>query len=104
VLLPVTRLVPFTVKTAVAVPPAPLNAAVPSAGEPEAGFTAENVTVPVGETAPLAALTVTVRTVDALDVIAAGLAPKVALLARSGAVSVTVTGGETEAAKLVLPA
>jgi hypothetical protein len=55
-LLPPVKLLPFTVKVAVAVPPDPASVAVPSATVP-----AENVTLPAGVALPLAALTVAVN-------------------------------------------
>ena len=101
-LLPPTRLDPFTVSVAAADPPDPASVAVPRAGElaPEL---AANVTVPVGDVVPLAALTVTVSTVEALWAMLVGFAASEAVLAMSGAVTVTVTAAETELLKFVAP-
>ena len=88
-MIPPERLVPFTVRLAVAVPPDPASVAVPSETIPAA-----NVTVPVGDVVPLAALTVSVKTVDALCAMLAGFAASVAVVANKGAVTVTVIAGE----------
>jgi hypothetical protein len=98
-LLPAARLLPFTVSVAVTVPPEPASAAVPNAVPP-----AEKLTLPVGAVLPLAAVTVTVKTVDALWAILTGLAANKAVVAIRGAATVTVIAAETELAKLPLPA
>jgi hypothetical protein len=57
----------------------------------------------VGDVLPLDALTLTVSVVDALCEMLAGLAVKFTLVWISGAVTVTVIPGETEAPKFAAP-
>jgi len=97
-LLPPARLLPFTVRAAVTVPPEPASAAVPRERPP-----AEKVALPVGAVLPLAAFTVTVKTVDALWAILAGLAANEAVVAVRGAATVTVIAVETELVKPPAP-
>jgi len=85
VLAPVTRLLPGTIKAAVATPPEPDNAAVPSKLLP-----AENVTFPAGVPLPLAGFTVTVICVVPAAVILAGLATAVVVVL-AGGVRITPT-------------
>jgi len=97
--LPGARLAPFTVRVAAAAPPEPASAAEPSERLP-----AEKMTLPVGVALPLAAFTLTVKIVDALAAMLVGLAANEAVVEIKAAVTVTVTGDETELAKLPLPA
>lgn len=84
-MLPVIRLVPFTVSVAVAEPFAPaVRVPVPSETLPAA-----NVIAPPGAVAPDAAFTVAVNTVDALCAMLAGLAATTVLVETTGAVAVT---------------
>jgi hypothetical protein len=98
-LLPPARLLPFTVRVAVTVPLEPASGAVP-----RAVFPAEKVTLPVGAVVPLAAFTVTVKTVDALCTILTGSPAREAVVAIRGADRVTVIAVETELVKPPLPA
>jgi hypothetical protein len=60
--------------------------------------------LPVGAVLPLAAFTVTVKTVDALWAILAGLAANEAAVAVRGAATVSVIAEETELVKPPAPA
>ncbi len=90
-MLPVARLLPFTVIEA-----APFT----SCAEPSAVLPSEKVTLPVGTAAPVAARTVAVTCVEVEEEMLVGLAPTVVVVA-TGAEDVIVTMAvAVEAAKL----
>lgn len=87
--------------------PATLRVATPCADnveDPSDVAPSRNITVPVGAALPVAAFTVAVSVVEALCARLAGLAVSVVVVAVSGAVTVTVTAAETDAAKFMMPA
>jgi len=83
VLLPVARLLALTVMVT---EPDEETGAVP-----RVEFPAVKANVPVGVAVPLAALTVAVSCVEAVEAITAGFAEAVVTVATAGAVTVTVT-------------
>ena len=99
VLLPTARLLPFTVRAAVAFPP---DAA--SVTEPRIVFPMTNLTLPGGAADPLAGLTVAVKSVVPVEAIEVGLAASAVVVATIGG-GVTVTVAEpVELAKLPVAA
>jgi hypothetical protein len=96
-LLPRLNLLPATLKTAAVIPPVTVNVALPRDVFPRA-----NVTAPSGRAAPLAAFTIAVTVVVALEAIAGGLAAATVVVAASGRATETVTEA-VELLKLLLP-
>jgi hypothetical protein len=89
VLLPVARLVPFTVRVAVEVAPDAVSDAVPRMVFPTA-----NVMFPVGAALPLAGFTVATSWVVAVEAILAGVAVTDVVVLTTGAVTVTATDAD----------
>jgi hypothetical protein len=99
VFAPTERLLPLTVRTAVELLPDAARFAVPRTVFPRA-----NLTLPVGTAAQLAAFTVAVNCVVAVEAIVVGLAATVVAVA-TGAGGVTLTDAEAvEFAKLPVAA
>jgi len=94
---PVTRLVPFTVKPALAVDPEAVNVAVPSVTWPT-----KNAMLPVGAVLPDAGVRVTDKVVDALEAMLAGLAARVRLVDTGPPVMVSVADPD-ELPKALVP-
>jgi hypothetical protein len=81
-LLPIVRLLPFTVSPAV-----PFDKGT----EPRSVFPIVKLTLPVGGVVPVAGLTEAVRTVVAVEAMLVGATVKLVVVATPGAVTLTVT-------------